>query len=233
MKVLLIEDNILLSDNILYILKNEKYLVDFSYDGESGYNKALSNDYDIIILDIMLPGMDGFSILESLRLNNIKTPILILSAKAQTEDKVKALDSGSDDYLTKPFAKEELLARIRNIIRRKYDVASGIIKIGELSVNTNTKDIYISKEKIDLTPKEYEIIEFLALNKNRVVSRISLGEHVWGETLDLFTMSNFIDVHIKNIRHKIESIMNKKIILTKRGMGFILTDRNNEDEVEN
>lgn len=231
MKVLLIEDNILLSDNILYILKREKYAVDISYNGESGYNKALSNDYDIIILDLMLPGMDGFSILESLRANNIKTPILVLSARAQTEDKVKALDSGSDDYLTKPFAKEELLARIRNIIRRKHDVTSGIIKIGDLSVNTNTKDVFVLKEKIEITPKEYEIIEF-ALNKNRVVSRVSLGEHVWGETLDMFTMSNFIDVHIKNIRHKIEPLMNKKIIFTKRGIGFILTDRNNENDAE-
>jgi DNA-binding response OmpR family regulator len=228
MKILLIEDNILLSDNISYILEKENYLVDTAFDGENGYNKALTNIYEIIVLDLMLPKMDGFTILESLRLNNIKTPILILSAKAQIDDKVKALDNGCDDYLTKPFATEELLARIRSIIRRKYDISSGAIKINEMIIDTNRKEISVNGNKIELTPKEYDILEFLALNKDKVVSRISLGEHIWGESLDLMTMSNFIDVHVKNIRKKLEGLMSKKIIFTKRGNGFILSSKEEE-----
>ncbi len=224
MKILLIEDNQLLSDNIRTILENENYSVEISLDGEHGYSLALINDYDVVILDLMLPKMNGFSVLEYLRMNNIQTPILILSALSHVDNKVRALDGGCDDYLTKPFASEELLARIRSLIRRKYNTALPVVKIGAVEVQISKKKVFIYKEKVELTPKEYELLEFLALNKDKVVSRIALGEHIWGESLDLLTMSNFIDVHIKNLRKKLEAITGKRLIFTRRGNGFILTE---------
>jgi len=226
MNILVIEDNIKISDNISCILKNENYNYEVAGQGREGYQKALSNSYDLIILDIMLPEMDGFEILEALRANNIDTPVLVLSAKGQVEDKVRALNLGSDDYITKPFAAAELLARIKSILRRKYDMSSNIIKIGALIINTNKKEAFINNEILDLTQKEYELLEFLSYNKNKVVSKIAIGQHIWGEELDLFTMSNFIDVHISNLRKKIEEKSGKKYIYTKRGLGIILT---NED----
>lgn len=224
MNILVIEDNIKISDNISYILKNENYNYTIALDGNDGYQKAITNEYDLIILDLMLPGMDGFEILEAMRANNINTPVLVLSAKGLVDDKVKALDLGSDDYITKPFAASELLARIKSILRRKHNLSSNIIKTGLLIVDTNKKEALINKEKLDLTQKEYELLEFLSYNKNKVVSKISIGQYIWGESLDLFTMSNFIDVHISNLRKKIEEKCNKRYILTKRGLGFILTD---------
>jgi len=224
MNILVIEDNIKISDNISYILKNENYNYEISANGNEGYDKAISNEYDLIILDLMLPGMDGFEILESLRANQINTPVLVLSAKNQVEDKVKALNLGSDDYITKPFAAPELLARIKTILRRKYDISSNIIKMSELTIDTNKKEAFVSNEKLDLTQKEYDLLEFMAYNKNKVVSKIAIGQYIWGESLDLFTMSNFIDVHISNLRKKIGTISNKKFIQTKRGLGFILSE---------
>jgi len=225
MNFLIIEDNIRISDNLKYILTKENYNVECIDNGEDGLRLALDNNYDLIILDLMLPEMDGYEVLEALRANKKNLSILVLSAKGQVEDKVKALDLGSDDYLTKPFAPAELLARIRSLLRRKHGVSSNIIEIGELIIDISKKEIIINDEIIDFTLKEYEIIEFLAYNKNKVVTRVSLGEHIWGESLDLFTMSNFIDVHIKNLRKKIEEKTIKKYIITKRGLGFILTDK--------
>jgi len=228
MNILIVEDNLRISDNISYILKNESYNFDISYNGNDGYQKALNNAYDLIILDLMLPGMDGFEIIEALRGNNIDTPILVLSAKSQVEDKVKALNLGSDDYICKPFAAAELLARIKSIFRRKHDLSSNIIKIDALKLDTNKKEAWIKKNKLDLTQKEYELLEFLVYNKNKVVSKIAIGQYIWGESLDFFTMSNFIDVHISNLRKKMELLCNKKYIRTKRGLGFILTDEENQ-----
>jgi DNA-binding response OmpR family regulator len=224
MNILVIEDNIKISDNISYILKNENYNFEVASDGKEGYEKALNNDYDLIILDIMLPGMDGFEILEALRANNIKTYVLVLSAKGQVEDKVKALNLGSDDYLTKPFAAAELLARIKSILRRKFDISSNVIVIDMLTLDINKKEAVINGEKLDLTQKEYDLLEFLAFNKNKVVSKVAIGQYIWGEDIDFFTMSNFIDVHVSNLRKKIGSRCEKKYIQTKRGLGFILSE---------
>jgi DNA-binding response OmpR family regulator len=174
----------------------------------------------------MLPGMDGFEILESLRANNIKTPILVLSAKGQVDDKVRALNLGSDDYLTKPFAAAELVARIKSITRRKYDISTNIFKIGLLLIDTNKKEAYTGNEKLELTQKEYDLLEFLAYNKNKTVSKVAIGQYIWGEDLDYFTMSNFIDVHISNLRKKIYNSCGRKYIETKRGLGFILSEEN-------
>ncbi|HOF00214.1 MAG TPA: response regulator transcription factor [Spirochaetota bacterium] len=228
MNILIIEDNIRISDNLNYILSKENYSVTVCDNGETGYYTASNNDYDLIVLDLMLPEMDGYEILEGLRANKKDTPILVLSAKGQVEDKVKALDLGADDYLSKPFAAAELLARIRSILRRKHNVGSTTIEVGELIVDLNKKEVKIGDKTVDLTQKEYEIVEFLAYNKDKVVSKVTLGEHIWGEDLDLYAMSNFIDVHIKNVRKKLEEIKPKKYIHTKRGLGFILS----EGEVE-
>ena len=225
MQILVIEDTIRILDNLNAILRQENYIVDSESDGERGYEKALNNNYDLIILDLMLPGMDGFEILEGLRANKKDVPVLILSAKAQVEDKVKALDLGSDDYITKPFAPAELLARIRRIFRQKYDIVTSVIEIGGMKIDINKKVLEIDSTIIDLTSKEYEIIEFLAYNLGKVVSRVTLGEHIWGESLDLFTMSNFIDVHIKNLRKKISDVTDRKYIYTKRGLGFIVSQK--------
>jgi len=228
MNILIIEDNIRISDNLDYILSKENYSVTICDNGEIGYYTASNNDYDLIVLDLMLPEMDGYEILEGLRANKKDTPILVLSAKDQVEDKVKALDLGADDYLSKPFAAAELLARIRSILRRKHNIGSTTIDVGELIIDLNRKEVKFGDKSVDLTQKEYEIVEFLAYNKNKVVSKVTLGEHIWGEDLDLYTMSNFIDVHIKNIRKKFEEKKAKKYIHTKRGLGFILS----EGEVE-
>lgn len=224
MYIIVIEDNVRMLDNINYILKKENYHVDTASNGDDGYNKIISNSYDLVILDLMIPGMNGFEIIEALRMNSNKVPILVLSAKSQTDDKVKALDLGCDDYLTKPFAPAELLARIRTLLRRKYDVESSVITIGDMVIDIKLKEITINGEKLELTSKEYELLEFLAYNKGNVVTRVAIGEHIWGETLDLFTMSNFIDVHIKNLRKKISNVTVKQYIHTKRGVGFIIKE---------
>ena len=215
MQILVIEDTIRILDNLNAILRQENYIVDSESDGERGYEKALNNNYDLIILDLMLPGMDGFEILEGLRANKKDVPVLILSAKAQVEDKVKALDLGSDDYITKPFAPAELLARIRRIVRQKYDIVTSVIEIGGMKIDINKKVLEIDSTIIDLTSKEYEIIEFLAYNLGKVVSRVTLGEHIWGESLDLF----------KNLRKKISDVTDRKYIYTKRGLGFIVSEK--------
>jgi DNA-binding response OmpR family regulator len=223
MNILVIEDNIKISDNISFILKNENYNFDVSSDGKEGYELALGGSYDLLILDIMLPGMDGFEILEALRANQINTPILVLSAMGQVEDKVRALNLGSDDYITKPFAASELVARIKSILRRKFDLASNVIRIDNLVIDTNKKEVFVNNEKLELTQKEYDLLEFLTYNRNKVVSKVAIGQYIWGEELDFFTMSNFIDVHISNLRKKIENKSGKRYIKTKRGLGFIFT----------
>ena len=223
MKFLIIEDNLRIADNITYILKKENYKLDITNNGEDGFKKALENEYNLIILDLMLPGMDGFEVLEGLRANQIDTAVLVLSAKGQVEDKVKALNLGSDDYITKPFAAAELLARIKSILRRKFNISTNVIKIGNLMVDTNKKEACVNGLILELTQKEYEILELLAYNKNKVVSKIALGQHIWQDNLDLVTMSNFIDVHISNLRKKIEKADGDKYIKTKRGLGFILS----------
>ncbi len=224
MRILIVEDNHKLADQMKQILKKADYSVDLSYDGEDGYDRASGDTYDLVILDLMLPGMDGMTILKTLRKEGINTPILILSAKSQTEDKVEALDIGADDYLTKPFASAELIARVRTLLRRKNDLHSNEIHIDDLLINTRTKEVMRGKRNIPLTAKEYELLEFLAYNKNSVVSRNVLGEHVWGESIDLFDFSNFIDVHVKNLRKKINVGQRRPLITTKRGVGFMLSD---------
>ncbi|MCB0297803.1 MAG: response regulator transcription factor, partial [Calditrichaeota bacterium] len=151
-------------------------------------------------------------------------PVLLLTSKNRVEDKVAGLDAGADDYLTKPFALPELLARVRSLLRRTSEATSAVLVVGDLEVNTSSHAVIRAGKAIDLTAKEYAILEFLLYNKNRVLSRLSIAEHIWGDNFDLFTMTNFVDVHIKNLRKKLEDGRDKQLIQTVRGVGYIIKD---------
>ena len=224
MKILVVDDEPVLLEQLRETLTSQKYDVDTADDGESALDKLFDNLYDLIILDIMLPKVDGLSVLREIRKAKVKTPVLLLTAKGSVEDKIKGLDYGADDYLAKPFAMAELMARIRSLLRRASDHRDPLLTISDVSLNTKTRQIIKKDKTVELTPKEFSILEFLLYNKNRAVSRFTLAEHVWGDEFDPFTMSNFIDVHIKNLRRKIGDTDKKKIIRTVRGIGFIIED---------
>jgi len=224
MKILVVDDEPDLLEQLRETLTSQKYNVDTADDGESALDKLFDNLYDLIILDIMLPKVDGLAILREIRKAKIDTPVLMLTAKGAIEDKIKGLDYGADDYLAKPFAIAELMARIRSLLRRTSDHRDPLLTISDVSLNTKTRQVSKKGITVELTPKEFSILEFLLYNQNRVVSRFTLAEHVWGDEFDPFTMSNFIDVHIKNLRRKIDDSDKKKIIRTIRGVGFIIED---------
>ena len=224
MRILIVEDEQNLALQIQHILSQEKYTAEIAFDGREGLEKTQQEEYDLLILDVMLPGMDGFSILKELRADGIQTPVIMLTARVEIDDRVKGLDLGADDYLTKPFAVPELLARIRSLLRRDSTLKSAVLKIGDVEINTEAKVLRHRGSIIDLTAKEYALIEFLFYNANRVVSRLSIAEHIWGDNLDLFTMTNFVDVHIKNIRKKLKNAGAGKLIQTIRGIGYMVKD---------
>jgi DNA-binding response OmpR family regulator len=225
MRILIIEDEETLAKNISDILLKEGYSTDLAQDGEEGIEKGLSEEYNLILLDVLLPKINGFEVLRKLRKSKLKTPVIILTIKNSIENRVEGLDAGADDYLIKPFAVPELLARIRTILRRNSDDKSTTLNAGDLELETLKREAFINKNFVSLTPKEYSILELLMFNKNRVLSRLSIAEYVWGDNFDLFNMTNFVDVHIKNIRKKLDEFSNKKIIKTVRGIGFMIEDQ--------
>jgi DNA-binding response OmpR family regulator len=224
MRILIIEDEESLARNISDILTKEGYLTEIASDGEQGLKKGLSEEYNLMILDILMPKLNGYEVLRELRRQNIKTPVLILTIKNSVDDRVEGLDSGADDYLIKPFAIPELLARIRTLLRRSSDEKKASLKAGELLLDTTKREAFIKDNLINLTPKEYSILELLLYNKNRVLSRLAIAEYVWGDNFDLFSMTNFVDVHIKNIRKKMDEFSTEKIIKTVRGIGFMIEE---------
>ncbi len=226
MKILLVDDNNALREQIRQILTSRRYLVETAANGEEALDKLCENPFDLIILDIMMPKMDGFTALAQLRQLKIDTPVLVLTAKGDAADKVKGLDLGADDYLSKPFSMDELLARVRALLRRAGGQSESILQVGDLALNTASRSVTRGGVPVELTPREFSILEFLLHNKNRVVSRFSLAEHVWGDDFDPFSMSNFMDVHVKNLRHKIGDTGNAGIIRTVRGVGYIIKDTN-------
>jgi heavy metal response regulator len=222
MKILVVEDEKKVASFLKKGLEQEYYTVDVSNDGKSGLNLALSEEYDLIILDIMLPVMDGITVLKKIRSENIETPVLMLTAKGNVEDKVEGLNMGADDYLPKPFAFEELLARVRALIRRKDKVKSTILSVADLSLDTQAHKVKRGESEISLTPKEYSILEYLLRNKNHVVSRMKLTEHVYEYQFDPDT--NVIDVYINKLRNKIDKDSDQQLIRTIRGIGYMIKD---------
>jgi len=222
MRLLIVEDEKTLANLIKKGFEEEGFAVDVAYDGEDGLYFAQNNLYDAIVLDIMLPIIDGVSLLKTLRSQNNSTPVIMLTAKDTLKDKVLGLDSGSDDYLTKPFSFEELLSRTKAIIRRRYATSSPIITINDLEIDTAKKTVKRANVAIELSAKEYALLEFLAVNKDKVVSRTMIIEHLYNEDFDLD--SNIIDVFINKLRNKIDRNFNKKLIHTIRGMGYSIKE---------
>ncbi len=224
MRILIIEDDPELLEHLRSALCSQRYIVDTAEDGEAALDRIFDSPYDLILLDIMLPTVDGFEVLNEIRNAKIRTPVLMLTAKGAVEDKIRGLDMGADDYLAKPFSMAELMARIRALFRRTGENIDPALTVGAILLNTVTREVTIDGRPVDLTPKEFSILEFLLYNKNQAVSRFSLAEHVWGDDFDPFTMSNFIDVHIKNLRKKVRDT-DATIIRTIRGVGFIIRDK--------
>jgi len=222
MKILLIEDERKIASFIERGLKEEHFIVDVTYDGENGSYMAQVNDYDLVILDIMLPGKDGVRVCTELRKKKIDTPILMLTALDSIQDKIFGLDAGADDYVTKPFAFEELLARVRALLRRKSSRNTMNLKVADLELDQRTHRVTRAGKEIELTNKEYNLLEYLMLNANHVVTRTMLYEHVWDVHFDTFT--NVVDVYINYLRNKIDKNFAKQLIHTVRGTGYIIRE---------
>ncbi|MBI5057438.1 MAG: response regulator transcription factor [Nitrospirae bacterium] len=220
MRILVVEDEKKIADFIKRGLKEEGYSVDIASDGEEGHFRATTEKYDMVILDLMLPKIDGISLCRKLREEKILTPILILTARDTVKDKVQGLDSGADDYLTKPFAFEELLARIRALLRKRDSYETTKLQTGDLVLDLLNHKVTRSGEEIELTVKEYALLEYLMRNAGTVVTRTMISEHVWDVNFDTYT--NVIDVYINYLRNKIDKGHKNKLIQTLRGRGYIL-----------
>ncbi len=222
MRILVVEDEKKVASFIKKGLEEEYYVVDTALDGREGLKLAESEEYDLIIMDIMLPLIDGITLLKEIRKKEIAVPILMLTVKDSIKDKVEGLDSGADDYLTKPFAFEELLARIRVLLRRNEKLKSTKLKVGDLILDLQSHRVSRNNHEIVLTPKEYSILEYLMRNANKVVSRTKLIEHVYDYHFD--TETNIIDVYINKVRTKVDTNFDKILIHTIRGIGYIIKD---------
>lgn len=226
MRILIIEDEKDLVMILSELLAIEGYYIDASYDGADGLDNAMTGIYDIIILDVMLPKMDGFQVLSEMRRNGINTPVLMLTARAETEDKISGLDSGADDYLTKPFNSGELLARIRALLRRREKtLIDDNIKFADISLDKSTHEIYHNEQKIKLSKKEYDILELLILNFKKVISKETLMIKIWGYDADI--EYNSIEVYVSFLRKKLSAIGSEVHISTVRGMGYTIKERKN------
>lgn len=222
MKALIIEDEKNLAEIIKKGLEENSFAVDLSFDGEEGLYMAETFPYDAVILDVMLPKIDGFAVLSKLRKKEINVPVLLVTARGEVENRIKGLNTGADDYIVKPFDFSELLARLRAVIRRDKGKASPFITVDTLTIDINSRSVKRDNREITLSAKEYNILEYLALNKGRVISRTELTEHIYDSDFDLD--SNIIDVYINYLRNKIDRDYDRKLIHTVRGAGYILTD---------
>ena len=220
-KILIVEDEVRLAEALVQIFMKEKYSADACYDGVSGLDNALTGIYDVIVLDIMLPKMNGLEVLRTLRANKIKTPVILLTAKDEVSDKVTGLDIGADDYLTKPFYTEELLARIRSLGRRNSDViCDNILSFDDISLNISTYELMCGEKSVKLGLKEFNIMELLIKNGARILSKETLIEKIWGYESD--AEYNNVEVYISFLRKKLSHIKSKVIIKTVRGVGYCL-----------
>lgn len=222
MKILVVEDEKDLNRVITKHLKKNNYSVDSCFDGEQALDYVLYGEYDLIITDIMMPKIDGYELIKQLRVKGNSTPVIMLTAKDSLDDKILGLDSGADDYIVKPFEFDELLARIRVLMRRNYGFATNIIQVDDVVLDISKKQATRSSESIVLTGKEYEVLEYLFKNKTGIISREQILNHVWD--YDYEGASNIIDVIVKNIRKKLDVGSKKPIIHTKRGLGYFVKE---------
>jgi len=220
MRVLVIEDEPGVAGFLKKGLREASYAVDLVDNGSDGFREAVSVTYDVIILDLMLPGMDGFSILRELRSRDIRTPVICLTARDTVDDRIKGLDLGADDYLAKPFSFSELLARIRALLRRGHDLHPNPIAVADLKVDVVARSVHRGNQRIDLSPTEYVLLEYLARNMGQVLPRTMILEHVWDMNHD--PMTNVIDVHINRLRKKVDTGFDPPLIHTIRGAGYVL-----------
>jgi two-component system copper resistance phosphate regulon response regulator CusR len=222
MRILLVEDEKKVADMIARGLKAERYAVDVCHDGQQGWDTANAYDYDLMILDLMLPGLSGSEILERVRHKNTQVPILILTARDRMEDKVSNFERGADDYLTKPFAFAELLVRVKALLRRGPVNRSSVLRVGDLEIDRLSQKVKRAGKKIDLTGKEYSLLEYLATQPGRVFSRTMIIEHVWDQSFQGLT--NIVDVYVRHLREKLDDPFQHKLLRTVRGMGYSLSD---------
>lgn len=220
MRLLVVEDEKKVASFIRKGLEEEGYAVDVAADGESGLELALDQVHDLIILDIHLPRMNGLRVLQELRRKKVTTPVLLLTVRATIEDKVLGLDAGADDYLTKPFAFQELVARVRALLRRRAEAEPPVLQIADLVLDPARRTVFRGGEKIELTAKEYTLLDYLMRNPGRVLTRTLIGEHVWDYDFD--TSTNVIDVYVNYLRKKIDAGRETKLIHTVRGVGYML-----------
>jgi DNA-binding response OmpR family regulator len=220
MRILLVEDDRRIARFVAKGLREQAYAVDVTGDGDEAFYKLSINDYDAVILDVMIPGRDGFQVCRDMRSAGIAVPVIMLTARDTVQDRITGLDSGADDYLIKPFAVTELLARLRALLRRGQVVRPATIRIADLLLDTHAQSATRSGRELSLTSKEYALLEYLAREGGRVVSRAEIAEHVWDENFDPLT--NLIDVHINRLRRKVDNAFSTKLIHTRRGAGYIL-----------
>src|SRR5580693_3661877 len=220
MRLLLVEDDARIARFVAKGLREESYAVDVVANGDDAVYQAEINDYDVVILDVMIPGMDGFATCRAIRARGKRTPILMLTARDGVEDRITGLDSGADDYLTKPFEFGELLARLRALLRRPKEVRSPQIVVGDLVLDTAAQTVKRGNRAISLTTKEYALLEFLARNPGRVIGRAEIAEHVWDESFDPF--SNLTEVYVNRLRKKIDAPGSEPLLHTRRGAGYFI-----------
>ena len=222
MRILIVEDEKKLCELIERALRAERYAVDTAADGTTGWALANAYDYDLVILDLMLPGLTGGEILQRIRRKNQQVPILILTARDATEEKVRNFEAGADDYLTKPFAFAELLMRVKALLRRGPVSRASVLRVGDLEVDRLSQHVKRGGRRIELTPKEYALLEYLAANPGRVFSRTMIIEHVWDQSFEGLT--NIVDVYVRHLRSKVDDPFPTKLIRTVRGVGYGLGD---------
>jgi two-component system copper resistance phosphate regulon response regulator CusR len=222
MRILLVEDEKKVADIIARGLKAERFAVDVCHDGQQGWENADAYDYDLIILDLMLPGLSGTEVLERVRRKNKQVPILILTARDGTADKVTNFELGADDYLTKPFAFAELIVRVKALLRRGPVNRSSVLRVGDLEIDRLSQKVKRAGKKIELTGKEYSLLEYLATHPGRVFSRTMIIEHVWDQSFQGLT--NIVDVYVRHLREKIDDPFENKLLRTVRGAGYSLSD---------
>ena len=220
MRLLVIEDEQKVASFIKQGLEEEGYAVDHAADGASGLQMALEGLHDVIVLDVMLPKLDGLSVLQQLRQETITTPVLLLTVRATIEDKVLGLDAGADDYLTKPFAFEEFVARVRALLRRRAETAPPILQVADLALDPARRVVSRGEKKIDLTPREFTLLDYFMRNPGRVLTRTMIANRVWDYTFDSTT--NVIDVYVNYLRKKIDTGHDTKLLHTVRGVGYVM-----------